>query len=309
MNINEYELITYSKMRHINSFVIEIYYRNFHMHSDFEFVIALSGNGCIKFKNNEFRLTSGDSFLINPNEIHEINSDDEGLKLIIIQFSPNFCNEYFRLLRNTHFNVVNIKSAFSKEDYFSFINLSASLAVSYIEKKDYFELDCVNKLTQILLKLYKNMPYEILDDHKYSEREKRNQRINRISSYIDSNYQYPIRLADIAEEEKITVTHLSHFFKENFGVTFQEYLNTKRLEKALILAENKDMSLSSISQMSGFSDPKYLLKSFKHRFGYSFKEYKNSSVLKTEENNNVNNPTLQRYYADEEGVDLIRNFL
>lgn len=127
-------------------------------------------------------------------------------------------------------------------------------------------------------------------------------------SEIDANYQYPIRLADIATEEKITVTHLSHFFTENFGVTFQEYLNSKRLEQALRLAENKDLSLSAISQMSGFSDPKYLLKAFKHKFGYDFKEYKNSAKFKIDVENETDSIALQKYYSNDKSLESINRF-
>ena len=305
---NEYEIVPYSKIKHINAFVIEINYRNFHMHSDFELIIVLDGNGYIKLKNDNFGLKSGDAVLINPNEVHEINSSNNNdLKLIIIQFSRHFCNDYFSLLRNTDFKTANLKSIL-KDDYSNFINLSINLAVMYINSNEYFELECINMLTSILLLLYKHVDYQILDEGKYTEQKKKFGRINHISSFIDANYQYRIRLADIAKEEKITVTHLSHFFTENFGVTFQEYLNSKRLEQALRLAENKDLSLSAISQMSGFSDPKYLLKVFKNRFGYSFKEYKNSANFKIDGENGTNSIALQKYYSNEESIKLILDF-
>lgn len=305
---NEYEIVPHSKLRHINVFVIEINYRNFHMHSDFELIIVIEGKGYIKLKNDNLALKSGEAVLINPNEVHEIkSSDNNDLKLIIIQFSRHFCHDYFSLLRNTDFKTANIKSIL-KNDYSKFISLSTNLAVTYINSYEYFELECINLLTDILLLLYKYMDYQILDEDKYTEQKKKFGRMNRISSFIDSNYQYPIRLADIAKEEKITVTHLSHFFTENFGVTFQEYLNSKRLEQALRLAENKNLSLSAISQMSGFSDPKYLLKVFKNRFGYSFKEYKNSANFKIDGDNEIDSIALQKYYSNDESLKLIDSF-
>lgn len=307
---NEYEIVPHSKLRYINVFVIEINYRNFHMHSDFELIIVLDGNGSIKLKNDNLVLKAGDAVLINPNEVHEINSSDNNdLKLIIIQFSRHFCHDYFSLLRNTNFKTANIKSVF-KDNYPKFIKLSINLAVAYIHSNDYFELECINILTNILLLLYKYMDYQVLNDDKYAEYERKKKfgRMNRIESFIDENYQYPIRLADIAAKEKITVTHLSHFFTENFGVTFQEYLNSKRLEQALRLAENKDLSLSTISQMSGFSDPKYLLKAFKNRFGYSFKAYRNSANFKIDGENEADSIALQKYYSNGEALKLIKHF-
>lgn len=305
---NEYEIVPYSKIRHINTFVIEINYRNFHMHSDFELITVLDGNGYIKLKNDNLALKSGDAVLINPNEVHEINtSDNNDLKLIIIQFSRYFCRDYFSLLRNTSFKAANIKSVL-KDDYREFINLTTNLAVAYINSNGFFELECINMLTNILLLLYKYLDYQILDEEKYTEQKRKFGRMNRISSFIDANYRYPIRLADIAKNEDITVTHLSHFFSENFGVTFQEYLNSKRLEQALRVAENKNLSLSAISQMSGFSDPKYLLKSFKNRFGYSFKEYKKNTDFKFFRESESSLLVMQKYYSNEESLKLIEQF-
>lgn len=307
--LNEYEIVPHSKINHINVFLIEINYRNIHMHSDFELIIVLDGNGYIKLKNYNFALKAGDSVLINPNEVHEINSSDNNvLKLLIIQFSRHFCRDYFSLLRNTDFKTANIKSILN-DDYLSFIKLSINLALTYINSSKYFELECINILTSILILLYKHIDYQILDEGKYTEQKRKFGRMNRISSFIEANYRYPIRLADIAKEEKITVTHLSHFFTENFSVTFQEYLNSKRLEQALRLAENKNLSLSAISQMSGFSDPKYLLKAFKNRFGYSFKEYKNYADFKINGKDKSDSIAMQKYCSDEESFKLINNFI
>lgn len=305
---NEYEIIPYSKIKHINAFVIEIHYRNFHMHSDFELIIILEGNGFIKLKNDILALKTGDSVLINPHEAHEINaSDGNGIKLIVLQFSRHFCREYFPKLKNTNFKTANIQSVL-KEAYPEFIKLSMHLAVAYMHSDAYFELECIRMLTSILLLLYQHMDYRILDEEKYMEQKKKFGRMNRIAAFIDANYLYPIRLADLAKEENITVTHFAHFFKENFGVTFQEYINSRRLEQALRLAGNKDLSLSAISMMSGFSDTKYLLKAFKNRFGYDFKEYKSSAKLNIDEANNDNPIALQTYYTNEDGLKLINDF-
>ena len=39
-------------------------------------------------------------------------------------------------------------------------------------------------------------------------------------------------LGDLAEEMGVSLYYLSHFFKENFGMPFQEYLSRLRCEKA-----------------------------------------------------------------------------
>lgn len=302
----EYEFIHHSKIKHLNAFVINITYRNFHMHSDFELLFILEGSGKIHLKNDNFAVKSGDSVLINPNEMHEIESRDEGLKLIILQFSRHLMNDYFPLLRNTYFRAHGVKDYFKPEDYLHFVQAVKNLTVKYIEGRELFALDCLHLSTDILTSLYRNLPYELLNENAYRERKKRSDRVSRISSYIDENYLYPIRLQDIAEQEGISITHLSHFFTDNFGITFQEYLNDKRLEQALQLAGTKKYSLSELSELSGFSDPKYLNKTFFRKFGYPFQEYKNS--VKQITGKPTHHPyALQYYYSDEESLRIINN--
>ncbi len=74
-------------------------------------------------------------------------------------------------------------------------------------------------------------------------------------------------MRDIAEIENVSLPYLSHFFRENMGMTFQDYLNDIRLESALLLIDNKNLNILDVFMESGFSDYRYLNKMFMRRFG------------------------------------------
>lgn len=304
----EYELIHHSKIKHLNAFVINITYRNFHMHSDFELLMILEGSGKIQIRNDAYEVYSGDAILVNPNEMHEIDSKDTGLKIVILQFSRHFLNDYFPMLRNTCFLSPYIKSCFAPKEYIQFFQSVGTLAISYLEGREFYRLDCLQLSARILKTLYQNLPYRLMNESAYQEHKKRSDRVNRISAYIDENYFYPIRLQDIAEMEHVSTTHLSHFFADNFGITFQEYLNDKRLEQALQLVGNEDYSLAALSELSGFSDPKYLNKTFLNKFGYPFSEYK-KSVRRAVGRPSETAQTLQQYYTDEESLQILQKYI
>lgn len=304
----EYELVPHSKIKHLNTFVINITYRNFHMHSDFELLLILDGVGKIHMKGNHIAVKPGDAILINPNEMHEIDSRESGLTLIILQFSRHYLNEYFPFLRNTCFQTPSIRPFFAPEEYTKLVQSVIRLALCYLKEDKLFSLDCLQLSTAILQAFYQNLPYALFDENTYQERKKRSDRVNRLSTYIDENYLYPIRLKDLAMQEGISTTHLSHFFADNFGVTFQEYLNDKRLEQALRLAENAEYSLAALSELSGFSDPKYLNKAFFHKFGYTFQEYK-KTVKQDLAKPADNSQALQYYYTALESLELLNRFL
>ena len=306
---NEYEIIRHTKLKHIHAFVNSITYRNFHMHSDFELLLILQGRGRIKVKNDIFAVKEKDALLINPNEIHEIEAGEDSMKLIIIQFSRHFCKDYYPYLRNTVFKTRCMKECFSDSDYPKLLKLLTDFTDAYIRTDTFFAFPCVSLLLQILALCYQNMEYVIMEENEYREHKRKKDRMNRISSYIDENYLYPIRLKDIAVAENLSVTHVSHFFTDNFGVTFQEYLNSKRLEHALQLAEDKRLSLSAISEMSGFSDPKYLNKAFFKRFSYPFREYGNPAHTTLQKEPMAAPGAHQQIFSAKESLALIAAFV
>lgn len=302
---HEYELINHSKIKHLHSFVINITYRNFHMHNDFELLLILKGTGHIRIKSDNFAVCPSDIVLINPNEMHEIDAREESLDFVILQVSRHFLNHYFPLLRNTRFGASFLRPHFSPDAYSDFIQTLIRFSKTYLNNVDFYTLECVRNTIDIIESLYRNLPYEVLDENTYREHKKRHDRINRIAAYIDENYLYPIRLKDIAEQENISITHLSHFFTDNFQVTFQEYLTETRLRHALLLMESNNYSLAALSELSGFSDPKYLNKAFLQKFGYPFREYKKSVFCQSENRTTKHAQALQYYYSTEESLEIL----
>ncbi len=88
-------------------------------------------------------------------------------------------------------------------------------------------------------------------------------------SYIRENYKKPLQLSLVAEECGITGSYLSRLFKEHLGITFIDYLNRFRLNKAIILLEEKKYSIKEISYLVGYQDPNYFSRIFRRHMGIS----------------------------------------
>ena len=218
----EYEIVKHDKMKDIRVFINSIKMRSLHMHHDMELIFVLDGKGEIVIKGKKYHVTKGDSVLINAYDSHEILSSKDSLTVLIIQFSKNFLNDYYYSLKNTIFLDALPRDILPKEEYKKFTKNIFNLSNSYIEAKELFELNCINIMTDILYMLLKYLNTKQLSNEDYSKQRKQNNRIDRINSYIDEHYQESIKLSDIAELENISITHLSHFITDNFGMTFQE---------------------------------------------------------------------------------------
>ena len=85
-----------------------------------------------------------------------------------------------------------------------------------------------------------------------------------IVGYVNNNYTDPAlslkRVADIfAYNEK----YLSHLFKENMKMNFNQYLTKLRIRKAIQLIENGERNIDAISLGCGYKDSSYFAKVFK----------------------------------------------
>ena len=88
-------------------------------------------------------------------------------------------------------------------------------------------------------------------------------------AYIRENYQKPLQLSLVADECGITGSYLSRLFKEHLDTTFIDYINRFRLNKAIILLEEKKYSIKEISYIVGYQDPNYFSRIFRRHMGIS----------------------------------------
>jgi YesN/AraC family two-component response regulator len=96
-----------------------------------------------------------------------------------------------------------------------------------------------------------------------------------IIDYIRENFADPlISETQVCEKFNISVSNLSHFFKEQMGMSFVFYLQTMRIGKAKHLITSSDDSMGLIAKKIGYSSGESLLKLFKRIEGISPSQYR-----------------------------------
>lgn len=105
------------------------------------------------------------------------------------------------------------------------------------------------------------------------------ERHRKIVDYIKDYTVRDVSLTSIAETIDGSMYHISHDIKDRLGLTFQEMkylIATRHAMKSL--AETQE-SVMSISQQSGFSDPKYFVKYMKKYYGYTPSQYRRELLV------------------------------
>ena len=100
------------------------------------------------------------------------------------------------------------------------------------------------------------------------------ERFDGITKYIEQNYTDPtLSIKKLADIYFYSEKYLSALFKKNTGTKFTDYINTRRIKRAVILMEEKRHSISQVAASCGFSDPLYFSKVFKKIMGITPSEY------------------------------------
>ncbi|MEI3348143.1 MAG: helix-turn-helix transcriptional regulator [Dysosmobacter sp.] len=116
-------------------------------------------------------------------------------------------------------------------------------------------------------------------------------------------------LGDLARELGVNVYYLSHFFREQFGLSFQEYVGKLRCEKARRELLLTDRSLLDISLACGFSSPKYFQRAFARQYGAAPREYRRLAPRESEARQTPGVLTSQEFLSDEQSLSIVQRLL
>lgn len=92
--------------------------------------------------------------------------------------------------------------------------------------------------------------------------------------FIDHHYERPISLEEVAEKIGLSSYYLSKLFKEQFQISFIEYVTQLRIRKAKDFLLEGTLSLKEIALTIGYKDPNYFSRVFKKETGLSPREYR-----------------------------------
>ena len=76
----------------------------------------------------------------------------------------------------------------------------------------------------------------------------------RVTELLRENLDGAVRLADLARECELSVSHFARSFKASFGVTSHQWLTARRIERAKELLALTKMPLADVGSHSGFGD-------------------------------------------------------
>lgn len=98
--------------------------------------------------------------------------------------------------------------------------------------------------------------------------------IEKAVHYIEDNYKDKLLLEDVAGYVGISKYYFSYLFKKEKAINFTSYINKVRIDKAIDLLKNPQITVNQIYEEVGFNDQQYFSKTFKKYTGMTVTEYR-----------------------------------
>lgn len=254
--MKKYELISNSQNLSLNVLLVKLFKCGLHLHKEIEVGLLLRGKLKLTVSDSAYRLHAGDMFVLNSMDLHSLEAVDGGVMILALQFPKSMISS-IKAVDPPCFsdNVITSAMAAAFPQYDVLRGLLIELAYHYFFQAPHFEYKCTSLLNMIYYLICKALPTRLPEGNKQYRMDRR---LARIIDYIEEHYTEKILLSDISEREGLSLTYLSHLFKKNLKISFQEYLAVKRLRYAKELLTDTSKSITDISIESGFSDPRYL---------------------------------------------------
>lgn len=125
-----------------------------------------------------------------------------------------------------------------------------------------------------LLMLIVKLLVEHGQDSKFVIEQKNEYLIRKLTSYLDENYTEDISLEKLSRVMHISVSHISHLFKRETGLSPMQFVIHRRIGEAQSLLAETNIPIKEIEERLGFGSSCHLTAMFKKYVGLSPREYR-----------------------------------
>ena len=249
-----------------------------HWHPEIEITYVQKGTMCYKVNHMVYHLKEGDIVFNNSGALHSGTMENQkDCAYIPVTFDSRLIYGFFQSTVNSKYVDPVIQDSMlpaicidQSEPWHKPFREYLLRIIDLDEKKpDFYELDitiCLQSMWRLLLE---HITYE---PQASRENSLEYDRIKKILSYIEENYQNKITLNDIARHIHLCESECTRLFKRHMNTTLFAFLQEYRIERSLEFLQ-ADQPVSAVADKAGFSDPNYYSKVFAKIKGCSPREY------------------------------------
>lgn len=287
VNLKEYADLTKRE-----KIVVEIYDKpgvHYHEHDFLELSYVLEGSATHTTESGTTILSKGDYFIIDYHKSHKYTQIGEvPFTVINCLFVPRFIDEtlqeYPTTTKTHHIELADVVNNYLIK--FDFCRLKGHPSDFIYHDED----GQIGQLFQNLHREYqqKNMGYmetmrcylillliDIMRQLQVSDQaETANKMVLAIADYVQEHFPEKLSLNELAEKYNYSLAHVSHTFKAETGMTFQDYVQSVRVRESCRLLINTPKKVAEIATLVGYTNIKFFNEVFKRHMGVTPREFR-----------------------------------
>lgn len=241
-----------------------------HIQWCYEITYVIEGKGMNIINDKEYEIRDGDFFITSVGVRHNIRATNH-LRYMFLGFTIEDSNlsEDFQILdhffRNSPPDILKVDNEIRKllasclDEYNSDILCRSAMIESH--------------LTTLLISVMRS--YFALHTKSYRSESNASEGLSIYTAllYIDSKICSIRNVGDVQKQFNYSQSYLSHTFRKQMGITLQQYICRRKIEEAIRLMTEDNLSITEVSHRVGFSSPQAFTKAFKRVRGIPPKEY------------------------------------
>ena len=255
-----------------------------HWHLECELIYVQTGEVTVSHNNTAYHLQKEDCIFINSGEIHYIKGSEDSITDILMfdtALLGNISPKHFQLL------YPRLRHHYPVMEYFHAIRDELK------KKKEFYDVKVSCLMTDFIIDIFRHEP---LCEQKQLKDSSSIENYKNLLSEIEEKCSY-ITFEDACDFMGLSKPYFSRFFKNLSGMTFSQYLNIIRLEKAIQLLNHnsENLSITQIASSCGFDTIRHFNRVFKDFTGLSPRQLPENYVLSSHSIRSMKknfNPTL-----------------
>jgi AraC-like DNA-binding protein len=243
-----------------------------HWHSELEILYCIKGSFEIMIDGCNFSVQTGNTVFIGSAEAHECINIEPGTKVLLIEMGEIFLKKNFKYLVNRTFTQPVVADIPDRIQY-SFDTIKTCFNHPDAADSEWNTMSC---LFNLAVYMFRELPGKHEISNQRIERIRAIQNVSEVIEYINENYMLKITVDDVVKQIKYGVAYFHRLFKKATQMTFYQYLNRFRINKACSILNVSNESIKSIALKTGFSEAKTFCRVFKNIMKKTPGEYRRS---------------------------------
>lgn len=244
-----------------------------HKHLRIEINYVKKGNCMLHLDNESVTFREGEIMIITSDVNHQFEAGSEGTTLMQLEFLPEIFSHFY-FSGGTEPNEAMLAPVFLFSEENRLIKIVNNIRVMRVVQRIVNELEAKSPYYQHLVVMYYAelliLIYRYMDEAYLPICT--NESLKKAIAYIRLNYHLDININSVAGHTGISERYLRNLFSQHLNLSPLDYLNQIRINKAVELLRNTEMSIKEICFKCGFQSPQYFSRIFKQQMGISPRE-------------------------------------